>query len=279
MKKIVLTEEQVKRIFDKIISEQAAPTQNNNGGLTVDFGTNFQSGQFQLDTSKQGDINNKVLQIVDFIKDKKLKDFKVVITPGESQVTNQAPFQQPGSLAAKRGEILKAYLQPILQKNLNISPIIEVSAPIIGKTPYVRGNNKNDPKYVAEQFVKATIVLTAQKTPTPTPTPTTGKIIYDRYGRLGEVVRLGYDLIGYANYDFVKTKDIKDSGILDTSSQNIIFTEVKKDTVPTQVLGQYEIPYEWWNTRAGAETNVITPDQLVKIRTFKKIYSPNYGVR
>ena len=171
-KKIIrLTESQFKRIINKVISEQAAPTQNNNGGLTVDFGTNFQSGQFQLDTSKQGDINNKVLQIVDFIKDKKLKDFKVVITPGESQVINQAPFQQPGSLAAKRGEILKAYLQPILQKSLNISPIIEVSAPIIGKTPYVRGNNKNDPKYFAEQFVKATIVLTTQPTPTPTPTP------------------------------------------------------------------------------------------------------------
>jgi hypothetical protein len=278
MKKIVLTEEQVKRIFDKIISEQTTPTKNNEP-FTVDFGDYFESGQYSGSTTGQTIFKKKVTEIVNYVKDKQIKNFKILITAGESQVPNPSGFEEKGSLANKRAQILKDYIAPILQNSLGMTPVIEIAPYVLGNTPWDRNLGKNYQKYKNEQFVKATIVLTAQKTPTPTPTPTTGKIIYDRYARLGEVVRLGYDLIGYANYDFVKTKDIKDSGILDTSSQNIIFTEVKKDTVPTQVLGQYEIPYEWWNTRAGAETNVITPDQLVKIRTFKKIYSPNYGVR
>lgn len=183
-KKVVrLTESQLRLMINRVINEQTAPVAQNNETptivFTVDFGTTFQSGQYELNTSNQQEINNKVTQLVNFIKDKQLKDFKVVIYPGESQVTNQPPFDKvKGSLAAKRGEILKTYLGPILQRSLNITPTIDVAPPKIGDTPYGgpgSGDSKNTEKiklYTIEQFVKVSIVISGQIPPKPTPTPT-----------------------------------------------------------------------------------------------------------
>ena len=182
-KKVVkLTESQLRLMIDRVINEQTSPSDQNNGTptivFTVDFGTTFQSGQYELNTSNQQEINNKVTQLVNFIKDKQLKDFKVVIYPGESQVTNQPPFDKvKGSLAAKRGEILKTYLGPILQRSLNITPTIDVAPPKIGDTPYGgsgSGDSKNPEKiklYTIEQFVKVSIVISGQIPPKPTPPP------------------------------------------------------------------------------------------------------------
>ena len=56
-------------------------------------------------------VNDSVTKISDYIKGKNLKDFKLVITPGESQVPNPKGFEQKGSLAMKRAEVLKKYLE------------------------------------------------------------------------------------------------------------------------------------------------------------------------
>ena len=129
--------------------------------FTVDFGSNFESGKYDLDTNYQKNINDKVTEIVNFIKGKKLKNFKLVITPGESKVPNQAPFKEPGSLAAKRGEILKGYLTIALKNALSIDPQIEVSQPIVGKTEWDPKLGKDNDVYKKDQFVRVSVVITA----------------------------------------------------------------------------------------------------------------------
>ena len=192
-KKIIrLTESQFKRIIDKVISEQAAPIQNqNNEPFTVDFGTTFKSGQYEFNPEYSKIVTDNIIKIKNYILGKKLKNFKIVVTPGESRVTNQPPFQQLGSLAARRGEELKNYLNQVLPNVLGMSPQIEVAPPKIGNEPYKPGDNKDDPKYTKEQFVTASIVLTTQPTPTPTPqltpNPNKGFVINVRGDEAGGV--------------------------------------------------------------------------------------------
>ena len=116
MRNIILTEGQIKRVIDIVINEQSQ--QPIVTPFTVDFGNGFESGQFKMSPNYEQIVNGKVQQILDYIKGKNLKDFKIVITPGESQVTNQPPFQEKGSLATARATELKNYLTPIFQKQL-----------------------------------------------------------------------------------------------------------------------------------------------------------------
>ena len=129
--------------------------------FSVDFGGYFESGKYDLDTNYEKNINDKVTEIVNFIKGKKLKNFKLVITPGESLVPNQAPFQQSGSLATKRGEVLKGYLMVALKNALSMDPTIEVSKPIIGTTKWDPKLGKDNEVYKKDQFVKVSVVITA----------------------------------------------------------------------------------------------------------------------
>ena len=129
--------------------------------FTVDFGNNFESGKFELDTNYQKNIDDKVTQIVNFIKGKQLKKFKLVITPGESLVPNQAPYKEPGSLARKRGEILKGYLSIALKNLLSMDPPIEVAEPVIGTTKWDPKLGKDYDAYKKEQFVRVSVVITA----------------------------------------------------------------------------------------------------------------------
>lgn len=158
MKKLILKETQVKNLVDYLISEQ----QTNKVVFSVDFQNAFPSGQYNFTPNYEQIVNNNVEKIDQFIKGKKLENFKLVITCGESQVPNPKGFEEKGSLAKKRGEVLKGYLDNVLPKILDTTPLIEISQPIIGKTPWVAGkDSKDDPKYTAEQFVKVNVVVIA----------------------------------------------------------------------------------------------------------------------
>jgi hypothetical protein len=89
--------------------------------------------------------------IKEWVKGKNLKNFKIVITAGESQVTNPKGFESKGSLAQARAKVIND-----LVKNLGIDKIDIVTK--VGDTPYKKGNDVNDPKYKAEQFVTINIV-------------------------------------------------------------------------------------------------------------------------
>jgi hypothetical protein len=137
------------------------PTPPQSVNFTVDFGNNFESGKYDLDMNYLKNINDKIDQIIDFITGKKLKNFKLVITPGESQVPNQHPFEKSGSLARRRGEELKNYLRNQIKNALQIDPPIDVEEPVIGTTKWDSKLGKNNEIYKKEQFVRVSVVINA----------------------------------------------------------------------------------------------------------------------
>jgi len=166
MKKIILNEGQVRRLTSKIINEQ----QSNRTIFSVDFQNAFASGQYNFNPQYEKIVNDNVEKIDQFVKGKNIENFKLVITSGESQVTNPKGFEEKGSLAKKRSEVLKGYLDIVVPKVLNMKPSIEVSQPIIGKTPWVAGvDDKDDRKFTAEQFVKVNVVVVSNEPIKPKP--------------------------------------------------------------------------------------------------------------
>ncbi len=160
MKKVVLSENQIKNLVDSLITEQ----QSNKVIFSVDFQNAFASGQYNFNPQYEKIVNDNVEKIDQFIKGKNIENFKLVISSGESQVPNPKGFEEKGSLAKKRAEVLKGYLDSVLPKVLDIKPVVEISQPIIGNTPWVAGqDNKDDQKYTQEQFVKVNVVLTSNE--------------------------------------------------------------------------------------------------------------------
>lgn len=238
--------------------------------FSIDFQNAFPSGQYNLTPQYVQIVNDNIEKIKNFIRGKNLKNFKLVISAGESQVPNPINPEtnkqfEKGQLAYKRAEILKGYLEQSISAITGEKPIIEIANPIIGKTPW-NGNldNKDDPKFTAEQFVKVNVVISSPK-----------EEPYRRTASLGEPIYLNKDssnyLIGFIKEPFVKSTNVKDSGFINTE-QNLIFTEVQKDTAPPVVLGQYEVPWKWWNSqRQLPTTKHITTSDLEKIRSFKQV--------
>ena len=64
---------------------------------TVNFTQTFPSGQVEL--TNRDALAKQMGELQAFLKGKDASKFRVVIVAGESQVTNQAPYQKPGSLA------------------------------------------------------------------------------------------------------------------------------------------------------------------------------------
>lgn len=222
----------------------------------------FESGKFELNQKFKTQISQKVLELVNEIKEKNIKDFTIQIDSGESQVTNPQGFEEKGSLAKARAEELKKYLESILPNMLNFKPKIIVTEPKIGQTPYDKTKDyvkKDDPQYKEEQFVTAKIVTDIESP-------------YSRKSDVGEGIYVGGILKGFISEPFVNTTDIRDSGNQSLGRQELIFTEIKKDTLPFQILGKYKIPFSWWNTRFNAGTNSLRQEDLEYIRTnFPKV--------
>ena len=118
--------------------------------ISFNFGENFDSGKTSL-ISKEILVKN-INDIKEWVKGKNLKNFKIVITAGESQVTNPKGFESKGSLAQARAKVIED-----LVSNLGFDKI-EIDTKV-GTTPYEKGDNVNDPKYKAEQFVTVSIVV------------------------------------------------------------------------------------------------------------------------
>lgn len=237
--------------------------------VEVDFNNSFESGQYKLGSRFQKEISQKVLQLVEDIKKKNIKNFEIVITPGESQVTNPPGFEERGSLAAARAEELKKYLNSILPRMLGFTPSIKVLPSVIGTTPYDKKKDRakrNNPEYKREQFVRAKAVVKND------PVPDSDPIEYVRGSDVGEQIYINNRLSGFISEPFVKTKNIEDPGIQNLSKQDLIFIEVKPDTQPPQIIAKYKVPFQWWNNRSGGGTKHMLPSELNYIKSnFEKI--------
>lgn len=231
---------------------------------TDNFGDNFESGQYQLSPKFKESMKYKIAKLVEFVKEKNLKNFKIVITPGESQVTNQPGFERQGSLAEARAHSLEDYLNQVLPQMLRgYSPKIEITKPVIGKTPYDKTKDKkDDPRYKNEQFVKVSVVLNTENVPQTKPNP------YKAISDFGEPIYLGNNLFGKVLVSSRITDEITKSGNLDTSKQTNYLAQYQKDTVPPKIEVLYTIPSDWWNQNVGP-TRTLSQDILNKIQQFK----------
>lgn len=252
-----------------IIKEQLTP----NVPFTIDFETAFPSGQYNFTPKYMNVVNDSVTKISDYIKGKNLKDFKLVITPGESQVPNPKGFEQKGSLAMKRAEILKKYLETSLPPILNMSPQIEISAPVIGTTKWDDRLGKDNDVYKKEQFVKVSVVLNTKSIPPPPPpVETQYKVTAKDSEEIYFKTQYSNYLGAFAQVPSRLSTNIRDAGALDTGRQDVTLKIVKKDTVPFQVTDVYLVPFSWWNNRIAAETNALYPQDLEYIKkNFKRL--------
>lgn len=171
MKTVILTENQVKNVIDRIINEQnSAKTET----LAVDLGAAWSAGKWKMTSQQISSIDEKLRQITDFITKHKDSSVTIQIESGESQVTNYDREVsgnvklEPGVLSQNRGNQLVTYLTNFFQKLVSngvITKIPEFPKPIskIGMTPYTGPNDLKDPskkqKYDQEQYVKAIISL------------------------------------------------------------------------------------------------------------------------
>jgi hypothetical protein len=175
MEKNILNEiDQMKYLVNykagRVVSEQEQP-KSNKILYTDNFGNQFDSGKYSFNPSYTDAVNEKIVKIADFIKDGNVKDFKIVINSGESQVPNQPPFdKEKGSLAKKRAEVLKSYLEKTLLPVLPVKPVIEVTTPVIGQTPWEDKKGKDHEDYKKEQYVNAS-VESLREVPIPPPPP------------------------------------------------------------------------------------------------------------
>jgi hypothetical protein len=118
----------------------------------------FPSGQYESEKVKNL-ISSVKPKIEEFIKKNGGKKFIVNIDAGESQVTNPKGFETKGSLALARANSVKQYFEEIFPDLIKNGTFVfkiptDVSQVKIGETPYKRGDDKNDERYRAEQFVK-----------------------------------------------------------------------------------------------------------------------------
>jgi hypothetical protein len=249
-----------------LVKEQLTP----NTPFTIDFENGFDSGQYNFTPKYMNVVNDSVTKISDYIKGKNLKDFKLVITPGESQVPNPKGFEQKGSLAMERAKVLKKYLETSLPPILNMSPQIEISAPVIGTTKWDDKLGKDNDVYKKEQFVKVSVVLDTKNIPIPVETPY--KITASDKESIFFPTQYSSYLGAFAHYPTKDSSNIKNAGNLNTGIQDVTLKVIKKDTVPVQVTDVYQIPFDWWNNRQGASTNVLNPQDLDYIKkNFKRL--------
>ena len=114
---------------------------------TADFSQTFQSGKFAIKDSK---INVKLNTLKDWIKKNSNRKYKIVITAGESKVTNPAGTGE-GGVAMKRAKAMEKMLNTFIKQPVEIRTEI-------GTTSYdSTKDNKDDPKYQEEQFVRVDI--------------------------------------------------------------------------------------------------------------------------
>lgn len=264
-----INEEERKRILNlhevATKNEYLIFEQLDNNSFSVDFQNAFNSGQYDLTPQYQSLVDNNVRQIAEYIKGKQLKNFKLLITAGESQVPNPKGFEQKGSLATKRAESLKGYLQTVLPNILNYTPQIEIAPPIIGKTPW-DGVNKDDNKYKQEQFVKVSVVIDAASTQNGDTSAfqidaSRDEPIHDANGHT----------IGYISYASRNSNSIANAGNLNTGTQNVFFYTVHPDSQPKpeNITAKYSIPFNIWNNRQGASQRVLTPQDLQNFKTYQ----------
>lgn len=153
-----ITEADITRLIRKIIKEAE------NERVELNFSNTFPSGQYDERYIKMDEFNTKLEPILNFIKTHPKNQIEINVTGGESQVTNPKGFEEKGSLAKKRSQVISDKIKEILQSKVDLGNIkFTVGEPVIGQTPYQKGDDPNKQEYTNEQFIKVTISVVGEK--------------------------------------------------------------------------------------------------------------------
>lgn len=171
MKTLILTENQIKKVINKIVIEQ---NQNRTESTVIPLDVKWGMGKWKMTQNEINSISQKLVDITNFINRHKDSIVTIQIEASESKVTNYDNEDgaktklESGVLSQRRGqsmvEFLKQYFQRLVS-NGNISKMPEIPNPItkIGTTPYSGPKDLNDKSkvglYKSEQFVNAIISL------------------------------------------------------------------------------------------------------------------------
>ena len=170
MKKVILSEEQIRRMIDKLFVNEQNEVRTES--LTVPLGSIWPMGYWKLTSNQISKLNPELSKITNFINNNKGSNITIQIVAGESKVTNvdnedpSKPKLATGILSQKRGEQMVNYLGKYfkdLLDNGSIDKLPKIPEPQtkIGDTPYSGSNDLKNPKltslYQKEQFVSAII--------------------------------------------------------------------------------------------------------------------------
>jgi hypothetical protein len=273
MKKVILSEEQIKRMIDKlVINEQnvvvgqktdTSTTVENKVFPTTQLGDKFEFGQYDSPNVKNT-IESLKPQIQNFIKDSDSREFTINIVAGESQVTNPKGFETKGSLALARANSVKKYFQeifPDLIKNgvLKIISPTDTNQVKIGETQYggpKSGDNKNPEKiklYKNEQFVNFNIVGVGSKSTTKT--TTTNLVCNFVNNAKGGVAKLENDFLYNTNQDGTGPNTFDVSDLPDGSKIRVIFNTFRIPDLMTIQMGSYSYNTGFIGSRQGDMAN------------------------
>jgi hypothetical protein len=174
MRKVILSENQIKKLVDKLMVTEQNEVRTES--LTVPLGSIWPMGYWKLKENQVSQLRPEINKITGFISKHEGSIITIQIVAGESRVTNvdnedpSKPKLASGVLSQKRGEqmvkFLTDYFQDLVSKNIiNKMPEIPQPQTKIGTTPYNSPADLKNPKYTdlyqKEQFVQA--IITTRK--------------------------------------------------------------------------------------------------------------------
>lgn len=230
--------------------------------LSINFGSEFESGTYRFSKDKAKETEVKLNQITDFVKKFNGSNITISIEGSESQVPNidrETGKRLPkGGLSkmrvAETQDLINSHLDSLVGKGIFKGKYDTTTK--IGPTTYKLGENPGQEKFTKEQYVKVTIKASGKSEQ---------KVDkFAAYSQMGDrVFNSNKHAIGDIYFKTRETKDVKDAGNTDTGHEDVLLKTIDK-------MGNYDghtylIPSAWWNKTHNY--NTLSDDLISYIKT------------
>lgn len=212
--------------------------------LSVNFGSEFESGTYRFSKDKAKETEYKLNQITDFVKKFNGSNITITIEGSESQVPNidkETGKRLPkGGLSkmrvAETQDLIDSHLDSLIGKGIFKGKYDTTTR--IGPSTYKLGEDPSQDKFTKEQYVKVTVKVSGKEDQ---------KVNnFSAYSKMTErIFRENKHAFGDIYAKTRETKDIKDAGNTDTGHEDVLLKTLDE-------MGKYDghtylIPSEWWN--------------------------------
>lgn len=242
----------------------------NDTSLTIDFGTEFESGSYRFSKDKAKDAQQKLTQISSFIQKYKNQNIVISIEGSESQVPNIDA--ETGRRLPKRGlatmrvaeveDLINSHMKSLSEKGVFKGSFDTTTK--IGSTAYITGENPRQDKFTREQYVKVTLKVVGNAV-----SANTKANPFSAYASIDQRVFVNNKAVGDVFAKSRSSRDIKDGGGLNTGYQDILLKELAPENEFAKTKKEYNgkyylIPSNWWNKIRT--TSHITPESFSTIK-------------